>query len=415
MARGIGIVNAILLARLLQPAGYGLYSYAYAIAALLAIPVQFGTPTVVTREVATAESDGRWGLARGVIRWAHGCTALFSIIILAGAVVVLAFLAPRMTTAELVTYAIAMILIPVLSLDALRGATLIGLRRVVLGQLPSNLIRPLLMLVVLAVAFLAAPSLFTSPFHAMILLIGAAIAAYLIGGWILLRVRPHELAEAKPEYTTRRWSLSALPIGLNSGLQLANQYASIVILGIFATKAEVGQYRIAILGASLIVMALAAINSTFSPYFARAAARDDRAALQRFLTRSSQIALLAAIPALVVYVFLGAPVLGSFFGDAYRQAWLPLVILAAGQVTNAATGSNGTLLYMTHCERDVLVGAGIGSISSIVLNFALIPTLGMMGAAVATAIGAFSKNIIYCGYAWRRLHVIAGPIRAQGV
>lgn len=411
LARGIGLVNAALLAHLLHPAGYGLYSYAYAIAALLAIPAQFGIPTVVTREVATAESLSQWGLGRGVIHWAHSCIAAFSLVILAIAAGVLLSIAGDLSTGELLTYAVAIILIPVLSLDSLRGATLIGLRHVVLGQLPSNLLRPLLMLVVLLVAFLAVPTLVADPLNAMLLLVVAAIIAYLIGGAILLRVRPHELAHAKPSYAARQWSQSALPIGLNSGLQLVNQYASIVLLGIFATKAEVGQYQIAVLGASMIVMALQAVNATLSPYFARAIARDDRPALQRFMTRSAQVALLVAVPSVIIYAVFGRQLLDLFFGMAYRDAWLPLVILAVGQLVNAAVGSVGTLLYMSNHERDVVVGVGIGTVSNVVLNLALIPLFGMKGAAIATATSMAIWNLVLCGRVWRRLHVMTGPIK----
>lgn len=410
VARGIGLVNAALLARLLQPTEYGLYSYAYALVALLTIPAQFGIPTVVTREVATAESLSQWGLGRGVIRWAHGCIAAFSLVILAIAAGVLLFAAGDLSTGELITYAVAMILVPVLALDALRGATLIGLRRVVLGQLPANLIRPLIMLVVLLVAFLAVPALLASAYQAMILLVAAAVAAYLAGSAILLYVRPHELAHAQPSYAVRQWNLSALPIGLSSGLQLVNQYASIVLLGIFATKAEVGQYQIAVLGASMIVMALQAVNATLSPYFARAIARDDRPALQQFMTRSAQLALLAAVPLLVIYAIFGVQLLDLFFGAAYRDAWLSLMILAAGQLANAATGSSGTLLYMSRYERDVAIAVGISAASSVMLNLILIPLFGMEGAAIATAASMAIWNLVLWGQVWRRLHIIVGPI-----
>src|SRR5690606_12549330 len=64
-------IVAVLLARLLGPEGYGLYSYALAWATMLGIPVQFGIPTLVVREVARLRAYGQWNLVRGLLRLAN--------------------------------------------------------------------------------------------------------------------------------------------------------------------------------------------------------------------------------------------------------------------------------------------------------------------------------------------------------
>ena len=63
----LSLMVGIVLARVLGPAEYGVYSYIMAISGLLIIPAQFGFPTLVTREVAKADGDP--DLIRSVILW----------------------------------------------------------------------------------------------------------------------------------------------------------------------------------------------------------------------------------------------------------------------------------------------------------------------------------------------------------
>jgi O-antigen/teichoic acid export membrane protein len=410
IARVIGLGNAVLMARLLQPAGYGLYSFAYAIAGALAIPAQFGIPTVVIREVAAGQSLGRWGLARGVVRWAHAGVVAFSAVISAGAVAMLVWRAPSLSGTELVTYVAAILLVPLLALDSLRGAVLTGLGRVVLGRLPGELLRPLIMFAVLIAAAIAVPSLVGTAAEAMVWMTVAAACAYVIGGWILYRVRPPALTQAKAAYLVRRWSISALPIGFNSGLAMLNQYVGMLILGALASKVEVGEYRVAVLGASLVVMGLGALNSAFAPYYARSAAAGDRQSLQRFATRSAQLALLLAVPLVFAYAVFGTRMIHLSFGGAYGPAFLPLMILVIGATIDAATGSVGLILYMSQHETDVTLSFAVAATVNIVGALLLVPRLGMAGAAAAAAASEIAWNLVCCWRVWQRLKVVPGPI-----
>src|SRR5512142_1401779 len=49
---GFTFVSAVLLARLMGPSEYGVYSYVYALVTLLSVPSEFGLPTLVIRETA---------------------------------------------------------------------------------------------------------------------------------------------------------------------------------------------------------------------------------------------------------------------------------------------------------------------------------------------------------------------------
>jgi O-antigen/teichoic acid export membrane protein len=60
--------------------------------------------------------------------------------------------------------------------------------------------------------------------------------------------------------------------------------------------------------------------------------------------------------------------------------------LILGRIANAAFGSVGFLLTMTGHERDAMYIFAAASVISVVLNLTLIPSYGLLGAAIATTI-----------------------------
>jgi len=411
-ARAFGLCNNILLARMLRPTGYGIYSYAYAIVTTLSIPAQFGIPTVATREIAACASLGRWGLARGVIRWANWSIVVITTVIMALASLMLAVKAPRLSTPEFDAYVAALALIPLFAFDSLRGAILTGLQRTVLGRLPGDLLRPLLICFALLTASMFDPLIFTTPFGAIALTILAALTAYAIGGVILWRVEPTELTTTTPAYAIRHWNTSALPLGLISGIGFLNQNAGLLIAGSLLPSAAVGEYRVAVLGANFILMFQGAINNAFAPYYAKFYAQRDHASLQTFSARSARLSLsTAALPA-AMYLIFGHTILILLFGPAYSPAYWPLVILTVGQLANAAAGSTGIILYMANQETNALLGSSVGTAVNVLACLALVPRLGITGAAIAGAASEIVWSLIWCWRAWKRLAIIPGPLPA---
>ena len=410
VARGFGLWSAALLARMLHPTGYGIYSYVYAIVATLAIPAQFGIPTVVSREIAVCSSLHRWGLGRGVIRWANWSIFVITVILVALSSLLLFIKAPRLPTPEFDTYALALALIPLLALDSLRGGILTGLRRVVLGRLPGEMLRPFVMCCALLVASALAPSMFSTPLEAIALTVCAAMTAYVIGGLILWRVRPVELKTVKPEYAVRHWNLSALPIGLTGGIGVLSQTAGLLIVGSMLPKAVVGQYRVAFLGANLVLMCQGALTNGLAPYYAQFAAKRDHASLRHFSARHAQAALLMSAPLTAIYIAFGSKLLALFFGPSYSQAYWPLVILSIGHLSEAAVGSAGIILYMAKEETSALFGSATGSVINVCAGLMLVPKIGINGAAIAAASSEIVCVLIWSWGVWRRLAIIAGPI-----
>ena len=82
------------------------------------------------------------------------------------------------------------------------------------------------------------------------------------------------------------------------------------------------------------------------------------------------------------------------FGQEFIAGWLPLVILAGGQLVNAGTGGIAYILIMSGHQYHKLFGDLLLVILNILLNIYLIPRWGLVGAAVATSISMASVNIL---------------------
>jgi O-antigen/teichoic acid export membrane protein len=86
-----------------------------------------------------------------------------------------------------------------------------------------------------------------------------------------------------------------------------------------------------------------------------------------------------------------------------------LPILAVGQFVNVVTGSVGYLLSMCGYER--LQRNNIASCAAlcVVLNVLLVPPLGAVGAAVASAVTLIVQMLTAAAIVWRKLGVITIP------
>lgn len=387
----LGLLLAILLARLLGASGYGVYAFVFALASLASVPGLIGLPPLVVRETARGEIEGAWGVVRGVWCWANAVALGLSLLVFAAGLLALGLGSVQEQPLR-DTFFLGLFLVPLLALAAIRSASLRGLRQVLAGIVPEQVVRPALMVLFL-LGVMAWSSAELSPADAMGLMLVATLVAFLLGALLLRRYRPLAVATARPEIHGRTWFRAAWPMGLTQGFQQLNRYADVILLGILAVAADVGVYRVAAQGALLVSLGLTALNMVIGPFFARLYANEERQELQKLARRTAQAALGLGIPAFVLFALYGEWLLVTLFGPEFAGSYWPLLILASGQLANAGFGATGMLLNMTGHERDVtrVVAGAVGL--NVALNLALIPLFGVIGAALATSVSLAFWNV----------------------
>jgi O-antigen/teichoic acid export membrane protein len=168
-------------------------------------------------------------------------------------------------------------------------------------------------------------------------------------------------------------------------------WASLIILGLYASSTDISYYSIAQRMAILISFVLIVMNSIYAPKYAVLWSKGDTTGLNENARSSSTFMMVLAIPALLVCLIYPQQLL-LIFGEDYQQADSLLMILAFAQFINVFTGSNGYILMMTGHEREFRNIILFSAIITIISSFLLIPAYGVVGAAFATLIGIVVKN-----------------------
>jgi O-antigen/teichoic acid export membrane protein len=288
-----------------------------------------------------------------------------------------------------------------------------GLRKVVLGLMPEQVIRPAALVLCIVVAIAVGTGELSPPVVLLCQIVATAVA-FAWGLVAFLRHRPPEMAGAQPVYRTRDWIRSTIPFGLSATLMLVNGRTDILALGLFRDDAEVGVYRVAVQMALPVIFALQAVNMIQAPHIAHLYASGDRKRLQRMVTRSSQAVLAVAGCAAFIVILFGEPIIRILFGPQYVAAHGPLVILAGGQLVNAGMGSVASLLNMTGHERDTTRIILMAALLNLTLNFTLTPLWGTLGAATATAVTLVVWNVVMWRAVKRRIGIHASPFMRRG-
>jgi O-antigen/teichoic acid export membrane protein len=398
------LVVTVFLARLLAPASYGIYTVALATMSLLAVPIQLGLPTLVLREVTLCMEKHQWGLLRGLLRWAH--RIILSMALAIGAIVVAAawVLKARMGNSLFVTVLVAVPLLAIGSMTSVRQSALMGMKRVILAQVPELFCLPMLYLGCLCLYWLVAPGSL-QPQSAMTAYVGCYGAAFVIGSVLLTRILPPRVRSATPSARTDTWAKSILPLSLISGFSLISAQLIIPILGFFSTEESVGLYRVAASGAAVATVVGATIGSLVSPYIATFYSQRDFRKLQQLATYSAWACLLPALLALLLFSTVGETLLRFTFGEKFVGATGALIVLTIGQTINCGTGIVHSLLTMTSHERDTMRGAILGAVTNVILAFLLVPWFGLMGAAIATCLAVAAENVFLYMTVHSRLHI----------
>jgi O-antigen/teichoic acid export membrane protein len=397
---------AVVLARLLGAAGYGVYAFATAWSSVLLVPAVLGLPPLLVRNVVQYEYNGTLDLMRGLLRRANQLIlGLSSLLVLVAGL--LGWWAYGSDSGSLHAYWLALLIVPVVGLTSIRGATMQGLGRIVLARVPAAVVAPLLLLLAVGVASLLPGKL--APSTAVGLTVASSVFALALLTFLLRRTLPAATMTSPPRYESRVWLRSALPLVLFSGIQALNAQASIIMLGLLNDNAEVGVYSVSARAASVISFLLLTVRYPLGPTLARLHAARDHDRLQQVVTRSAQVTLVLTLPlALSLFIFAG-PLLG-LFGGGFGSGTTVLRILSVGEFINVATGVAGMVLVMTGHEAKMTKGIAAGAVVGIGLNLLLIPVWGATGAAVATAAGVIVSNLLLVALAWRAVRIYSAAV-----
>jgi len=391
----------IQLARGLGVEGYGYYGIAMAVISVASIPGEFGLPRLVVREVAAASTHQDLPRLFGVIRWADRISVLVALPASAAMAVGAYLFVDQRSSPVAVALALGAPIVPLVALTKIRGGILQGMHFVTLGQVPAVLLRPLIFSLLLLGLFTVFPDAGV-PETMALNTVTAAIALLTAHLWLrprLPRPRPTQLIQ-----NGRQWLASSFPMALTDGLRMLQAQLVILLVGIMASPEQVGLFRIAVSTALMVAVPVTLVNAVIAPVLARLNAQGDMGRLQRLSSHSAQLMTAGALILTLPILFFGPDLLTFVFGSEYAPAQSALLMLCVGQVVNAGFGPNGNLLVMSGHERRVSRAMAVSLVCGTLAVAALVPWLGILGAAIASTLFLLTWNLI----AWRDTRRLLG-------
>lgn len=185
----------------------------------------------------------------------------------------------------------------------------------------------------------------------------------------------------------------SFPMLLSSTMTFLIGQTGVLIIGIFKPEAEVGYYSISVRLATLTAFFLSSVNSIAAPKFSELFHNNKMDDLFRIAQKSAQLIFWSSLPILLILAVFGKFILSILYGNDFKIAYFPMLILIFGQFVNAISGSTGVFMNMTGNQiilRNIMV---IAAIINLLGNIILTPKLGMYGAALSATFSITFWNI----------------------
>jgi O-antigen/teichoic acid export membrane protein len=205
----------------------------------------------------------------------------------------------------------------------------------------------------------------------------------------------------------------SLPMLMTASFYLIMGHTDKIMIGIYRTTAEVGIYDVALKLATITSFTLAAINAIVAPKFAELHYQSKMEELKHVVRFSSKLIFWTSAPILIAYLIF-PDFFMSIFGKGFIAGKRALILLAIGQFINAISGSVGFFLNMTGRQAILRNIIFVAAIINIVLNIALVPPLGITGAAIATTVSMGFWNLVALGYVFFKFRIRIGYLPLVG-
>ena len=391
---GLAFLAVVLLARFLSSEDFGAYLLFVNVIALLAIPARCGLGRAMVRFIASKlENDP--GQARHTL-FLGLKIALITICATAILSVVLGYLFGESLfghtdLGRLLLYgAVGVGVFALLQImaDSLRGFHRLSWASIVDATKNGPLIYLVFVVLILCYAFFAELT-FLSATALYVLALGIVVP---IAGVCLFReaygVSPDDQSSSAADSTVISTSTIlafCLPVALVNLLAFASSRADIFIAGVSCSHEELAIYGVARRVVPLVAIPLTVVRMTVLSTIPDLWAHQKLLQLERILQAGATLALLPTMLGVLLLILAPGLILGTIFGDAYRMAAIPLVLLGFGQLVSTWTGPCQQLLIMTGRQRYVL---GVNAVTA--------AGLFVGGSLAARVFGPVGLALVYC-------------------
>jgi O-antigen/teichoic acid export membrane protein len=409
-----------MIARLFGPAAFGFYSLGVAAVNGAQILARFGMENGVVRYVAHHQAREDTPRVRGTIIQAIGVATALSVIISTVMFFGAEFAAEwyyHKPFMETILQAFALTLPFFTFMMMVLWATQ-GFQTVTYASYVQQMIRPALFLVLVPVFYLLGAGIIgTVAAYGVSMLLGSLVAVY-----YLRKLFPPLVDNKVPaRFETRELFAVSVPMSITAGAQYLNTWSAVWVMGAFAAAGPVGIFTAAARTATLSTIVRFAFSGIFSPIISSFYARDEMEDLGRLYKDVSRWIFTGAFAIFLPILLLSREIL-AIFGPDFTAGWTALIIVAAAQLYSSSVGPTPRMLAMTGNQNVAMVATAAAALVGVAVSFALVPSLGMLGAALGMASAIVAENsgtmlavrrrLGFWPYSWAWLKPLAAGILA---
>lgn len=380
----VAIATQILLARLNGAEALGGYYMALSLAALLSMLATLGLPWIAPTVLTEAGEAGEGARAKAFFDWARR-DILVAGAALAGVAALVVWRAPFIAEAFRLPLIVGAASAPLLAQMRMNGAMANARRLFVLAYVPELLVRPgAIFALVFCVWLLARPV----SVPALLLANAALVALLVVGQWRLLRTRVGKgdvkAAKAAPDMRAgyNAYRRQALPMIVATLFISIFADLDILVAGLFLAPKDLAVFAATLRITMFLAFFIQAAHQIIMRDSAEALRGARHAEVSRIVGRVNTYTMAVSVAALGGAIVAGPYVL-RLFGQGFAAGYTSLVILMCAQVVRAAAGPGVQLLTLSGKTRMSAPVFVVGTLALCAGNAALIPALGLTGAALA--------------------------------
>lgn len=391
ISAGLVFVSQVLFARWLGAHDFGVFTFVLVFVNVLGTLCPIGYATSVVRFLPEFGERGEHGLAQGFLLTGGLVTFGAGVLAMATGVAVLFGFDGLVPDYYRVPLAFGFLSLPAYALTDYMDGVGRSQGWMNLALAPPYLVRPVLIL-----AFVGGAVATGQSHTASTAVMAAAAAMWLTTllqyAALIRRLRSH-LPAAPRRFELRPWMLVSGPLVLLEGFSILLLNVDVLLLDLFVTPDQIGIYFAAARTISLIAFIHFAVSAATMPRFASLNARGDMEGVRSFLAESRKWTFWPSLAAGLAILALGKPLLW-LFGPEFTASYPVMFALVLGLLARAAAGPTQSLLVAIGRQNLTAAVMAVTLVLNVVLNLVLVPRLGILGAAFATAAALATEALI---------------------
>jgi len=376
IARIAQFLSAALIARQIEPAGYGIYVFCMGAALLLAQVTSIGWHPLSTVKIPELIAQRSNRELNGFLFASNFVTAVSSIVFIVIALLISTF--ELLSESLKFPFILASILAVPMGVLLMKKHQLIGIKKSSLGIFLAETLIPSIVLVY--AIFIGYEDLN----HAMAVLFSATILSAAIATYIAKVAFRQWSSKEKLITDYKGWILGGLPLFMGAASKLIMARMDILMLAPLSTFEETGLYGAAFRLTYLMTFPQSVLLSVVTPLLSECFSKKNTAEGIKYFYMSIAFSAITAIPFAAVVIHFDVDILRVVYGESYITADKALVLLSYSQLVSALSMPLSSFLMTAGRSGSYGAIGLIGLAFNMALNFYLIPSMGGVGAALSS-------------------------------